>query len=135
MSATCRTILLIAAASMLSAGSAQAAVLTVVIGDAYVDAGKGFKFVDVPRKTVYPGNVISIGPKGRATLVYDNGCAFTIHPKRPITVAEPAPPCAGARTTGSVNSKYDVIIGTTTMSAAFGTIIYQATRSHKPSSP
>jgi hypothetical protein len=132
MSAICRILSLAVAVSVLVVGGAHAAVLTTAGDMAYVDSGQGFKPV-ATRTTVHPGDVISIGPNGRATLVYDNGCAFTVRPKNPVTVAHNPPSCLGNR--GSApKSTAEVVVGVTTMSAAFGTIIYKAIKG-RPSSP
>ena len=76
----------------LAASPSWAAVIESGVGDLTINQGQGFKPAS-PGATANVGDAVMVGPGGRATVVYDDGCRVPVQAGAVSTIA-PLSPCA-----------------------------------------
>lgn len=83
-----------AAAIGLLVAQAHAATVNVNAGDVGLNPGSGYKKISASAEAK-PGDLVKTGRTGEATIVYDDGCAVTVHHKKVVRI-EAVGPCAPA---------------------------------------
>lgn len=99
-----RFLIMTVAALFVTAGGAQAAVLSDISGRVAINTGGGFQTVGGVVE-VAPGTLVMAAPGARAKIVYGQSCEVHVRPGRVYTVAEDHTCAAGRYDTGGGSLK------------------------------
>lgn len=116
--------------SVLLAGVAQAATVSVTSGPVSVNKGNGFKSIR-GSTGVQAGDLVLAGAGGSAEITYDDGCKQTVNAGESASVAPTSPCKAGAL---GADPMTGLVLGGLTAAAVIGGIV-AATNDHNGASP
>lgn len=115
--------------------AAFAATVNVTSGPVSLNNGSGFKAV-TQSAAANPGDIVTAGAGGGATIVYEDGCAQSVGAGESATVA-PASPCtAGAPGAGAAGvGSTGLVVGALGVAAVVGGVVAISSSSDSPASP